>query len=51
MAVKVKGTFEKTRHVKNNKKSNKYFLRGQRNTRYHERMLSIKKESYDFTTK
>ena len=44
MVVKVKEIFEKTRHVKNNDKSKKYFLRGQRNVRYHERILSNKKK-------
>ena len=32
MFVKVKESFEKTRHLKNNDKSQKYILRGQRNT-------------------
>ena len=45
MVVKVKKYFEKTRHVKNNAKSKKYSLCGQRNTRYHERVLSNKKKS------
>ena len=45
MVVKVKEYFEKTRQVKNNDKSKKYNLRGQRNTRYHERILSNKKKS------
>ena len=40
MVVKVKGSFEKSTHVKNNDKSNKYLLRGQRNARYQERILS-----------
>ena len=35
MVVKVKESLEKTGHVKNNDKSKKYILRGQRNTRYH----------------
>ena len=30
MVVKIKENFEKTRHVKNNDKSKKYILRGQR---------------------
>ena len=47
MFVKVKKKFEKTRHVKNNDKSKKHILRGQRNTRYHERILSNKKKSYN----
>ena len=49
MVVKVKQYFEKTRHVKNNDKSKKYILRGQRNTRYHERLLSNKKKPYKFS--
>ena len=44
MVVKVKEKFEKTRHVKNNEKSEKYILRGQKNARYHERILSNKKK-------
>ena len=42
MVVKVKESFEKTRHVKNNDKSKKYIIRGQRNAIYHERILSNK---------
>ena len=30
---------DETRQIKNNDKSKKYILRGQRNTRYHERNL------------
>ena len=48
MAVKVKESFEKTRDVKNDDKSKKYILRGQRNTSYHEKTLSNKKKSYNF---
>ena len=48
MLVKVKEYFEKSRHVKNNNKSKKYILRGERNTRYHEKTLSNKNKSYDF---
>ena len=44
MVVKVEGKLEKTRHVRNNDKSKKYILRGQRNVRYHDRILSNKKE-------
>ena len=47
MVVKIKESFEKTRHVKNNDKSNKYILRGHRNTSYHEKILSNKKKSYN----
>ena len=45
MAVKAKERFEKTRRVKNNDEPKKYILRGQRNTRYHDRILSNKKKS------
>ena len=43
MVVKVKENFEKTRHVKNNDKSEKHILRGVRNARYHDRVLSKKR--------
>ena len=46
MIVKLKEIFEKTRHVKNNDKSKKYILRGQRNAKYHEKIISNKNESY-----
>ena len=49
MVVKLKESFEKTRHVKNNNKSKKYSLRGQRNVRYHERLLSNEKKSSNIT--
>ena len=45
MVIKVEEYFEKTKHVKNNGKSKKYILRGQRNTKYHEKILSNKKKS------
>ena len=48
MVVKVKEKFEKTRQVKNNDKSSKYVLRGERNVRYRERILSNKKNFYNF---
>ena len=48
MVIKSKESFEKTRHIKNNDKSKKFVLRGQRNTRYHEKILSNKKKSYNF---
>ena len=35
--------------VKNNEKSKKYIIRGQRNVRYHDRILSNKKKSYNLT--
>ena len=43
MVVKLKEKLEKTRHVKDNDKFEKYILRGQTNTRYYERILSNKK--------
>ena len=49
MIVKVKGSFEKTRHIENNDKSKKYILRGERNTRYHNQSLFNKKKSYNFS--
>ena len=49
MVVKVKEKLGKTRHVKNIDESKKYILRGQRNARYHDRILSNKKKSYDLT--
>ena len=48
MVVEVKEKFEKTRHVKKNEKFKKYFLRGHRKVRYHERVLSNKNKSYNF---
>ena len=49
MVEKVKEYFEKSRHVKNNDKFKKYILRGQRNTRYYDRILSNKKKSNNLT--
>ena len=43
MVVKSKEYFEKTRQVKNNDKSKKYILRGERNTRYHENNYQIER--------
>ena len=40
----MKEYFEKTRQVKNIDKSKKYILKGERNTRYHEKILSNKKK-------
>ena len=42
MVIKIKEKYEKTRHVKNNDKSEKYILRGEGNTKYHERIPSKK---------
>ena len=39
MVVKVKESFEKTKHVKNKDKLKKYILRGHRNVRYYEKIL------------
>ena len=44
----MKEYFEKTRQVKNNDKFKKYILRGQRKSRYHEKILSNKKKSYNY---
>ena len=49
MVVKVKEKFEKTRHVKNIDKSKMYILRGQRNAKYYDRILSNKKNFYNLT--
>ena len=49
MIVKVKESFEKTRHIKNNDKSKKFVLRGQRNARCFEKILSNKKKSYNLS--
>ena len=48
MVVKIKKYSEKTRRIKNIDKSKKYILRGQKNTRYHEKKLSNKKKSNNF---
>ena len=50
MVVKIKEFLEKTTHVKNNDKSKKYLLRGQRNARCHEKILSNKKKSNNFVS-
>ena len=47
MVVKVKLSFETTKHIKNNDKSKKYILGGQGNARYHEKILSNKKKFYN----
>ena len=44
MVVKSKVYFEKTKNIKNNDKSKKFVLRGQRNAKYYERILSNKKK-------
>ena len=49
MVVKVKESFEKTRQVEINDKSKIYILRGQRNARYYERILSNKNKSNNLT--
>ena len=49
MVVKVKEKYEKTRNIKNIDKSKKYILRGERNARYHEKILSNKKKLYNLT--
>ena len=49
MVIKSTETFEKTRQVKNIDKTRKYILRGQRNARYHEKILLNKKKSNNIT--
>ena len=46
MVVKVIEKFENTKHVKNNDKSKKYILCGERNVRYHDRILSNEQKSF-----
>ena len=46
---KSKKNMKKIRHVKNNDKTKNYILRGQKNMRYHYRILSNKKKSYNLT--
>ena len=46
MVVKVEEEFEKIKHVENNDKSKKYILRGERNVRYCDRILFMKRKSY-----
>ena len=46
MVVKVKEKIEKTRNIKNNKKSKKNVLRGLRKASYHDKTLSYKKKSF-----
>ena len=41
---KSKKYFEKTKQVETNDKPKKYILRGERNVRYHDRILSKKNE-------
>ena len=48
MVVKSKAHFEKTRQIKNNDKSKKFVLRGERNARYHEKILTNKKNFFNF---
>ena len=49
MVAKVKYFFEKTTRIKNNDKSQKHILRGQKNARYHNRILSNKNKSLIMT--
>ena len=48
MVVKVKEIFERTGQFKNNDKTKKYILRGERNASYLDRILSNKK-THNFT--
>ena len=49
MVVKQKEYFKKTIHIEINNKFKKSTLGGQRNVRYHDRILSNKKKSYNLT--
>ena len=49
MVVKLEKKYEKTRHIEKNGKSKKFNSRGQRNARYHDRILSNKKKSFNLT--
>ena len=49
MVVKTEESFEKTRHVKKNDKPKKYNLRGHKNAKYHEKIISSKTKSCIFT--
>ena len=49
MVAKLKEYFEQTRQLKNNDKSKKFVLRGQRNAKYHEKILSNTKKSYNLS--
>ena len=48
MVEKLKKILKKTSFVKNNDKSKKFILRGQRNVGYHNIILSNKKKPYSF---
>ena len=49
MVVKVKEKIEKTRYIKNIDEIKKYILRGERNARCHEIILSNPKKSHRFS--
>ena len=49
MVLKLKEYFEKTRHVRINDKFKKYILRGERNRKYYNQILSNKKKFYKFS--
>ena len=49
MVVKVNEKNAKTRQVKNKDEYKNYKLWGGRNVKYHDRVLSIKMESYNLT--
>ena len=40
MTTKNREIYEKTRNVKNNDKSKKYILKGEKNTRYYNKIIS-----------
>ena len=46
MTVILEEKLEKTRHVKNIDKSKKYILRGEKNVRYYDRILSERQHTF-----
>ena len=49
MNKKVKEIYQKTRNVKNNDKSKKFILRGERNQKYYDKTLSKNTQKSNFT--
>ena len=46
MIKKYREKYEKTRNIKNNDKSKKYILKGQRNANYYDRIILKSKENH-----
>ena len=49
MVKKIKEIYEKTRNYKNNDKTKKYILRGERNQKYSDKFLSKSTQKNNFT--